>query len=149
LATVREVLSRCIEASALDNAGPSDLDALFDTSDPVEAGLHRLLTDPHERQDFCRQVITMFNDSWSGYRVPDDFPLDMPPVFLLHGRQDRVIPPGESRRLAQLLQDRGVSHRLCVTDFLGHGDAVISLARLPQLYRLLAGFAWFLGYTRD
>jgi hypothetical protein len=60
-----------------------------------------------------------------------------------------VVPPEESCRLAQLLQDRGVSHRLCVTDFLGHGDAVISLARLRQLYRLLAGFAWFLGYTRD
>jgi pimeloyl-ACP methyl ester carboxylesterase len=149
LAPVREVLSRCVEASALDNTGPSDLDTLFDTSDPVEAGLHRLLTDPHERQSFCRQVVTMFNDSWSGYRVPGDFPLDMPPVFLLHGRQDRVIPPQESCRLAQLLQDGGVSHRLCVTDFLGHGDAVISLARLRQLYRLLAGFAWFLGYTRD
>ena len=149
LAPVREVLSRCVEASALDNTGPSDLDTLFDTSDPLEAGLHQLLTDPHERQAFYRQVITMFNDSWSGYRVPDDFPSDMPPVFLLHGRQDRVIPPEESRRLAQLLQDRGISHRLCVTDFLGHGDAAISLARLPELYRLLAGFAWFLGYTRD
>ncbi|MGE4647742.1 MAG: hypothetical protein AAEJ59_06700 [Arenicellales bacterium] len=149
LASVHEVLSRCVEASALDNTGPNDLDTLFDRSDPVEAGLHRLLTDPHERQGFCRQIITMFNDSWSGYRVPGHFPLDMPPVFLLHGRQDRVIPPEESCRLAQLLQDRGVSHRLCVTDFLGHGDTAISLARLSQLYRLLAGFAWFLGYTRN
>ncbi len=141
-------LVRAVEAAAHDNSGPSDLGALFDLADPLEKSLHHVLSDPYEREHFCGKVIAGFDEAWMGYRVPIELPDNMAPVFLLHGRGDRVIPPGESRRLARLFSDSGISHYLCVTDFLGHGDAAISFSQVSELYRLIAGFAWFLGHCR-
>lgn len=58
------------------------------------------------------------------------------PVFLLHGRDDNVIPAAESRRLAARLRGHVPVH-LLVTDLISHADAdqpahigaVIELAR--------------------
>jgi dienelactone hydrolase len=53
---------------------------------------------------------------------PARSPAPSGPVFLLHGRDDTVIPAAESRHLANRLRDR-VPVRLLVTDLISHAEA--------------------------
>jgi pimeloyl-ACP methyl ester carboxylesterase len=53
---------------------------------------------------------------------PARSPLPDVPVFLLHGRDDTVIPADESERLAERLRNR-TRIRLLLTDLISHADA--------------------------
>jgi len=141
-------LKHAIEAAARNNTKPIDLDGLFDVSDPVEHSLHQLLSDPKARREFLDKVVNVFDGGWAGYRIPQEFPQNMPAVFLLHGRADLVIPTEESRRLAHRLAGQGIAHHLCVSNLLDHGNTAISLRRAVDVYHLVAGFAWFLARLR-
>jgi carboxymethylenebutenolidase len=45
----------------------------------------------------------------------------MPPVLVLHGAADRVVPVEEARKLEQLLRDRGVPFEAHIYPGQGHG----------------------------
>jgi len=60
-------------------------------------------------------------------------PLPRAPVFLLHGRDDNVIPAAESGRLAARLRGR-TDIRLLVTDLVSHADPV-EPARVADVLR--------------
>ena len=143
-----QALEHCIRESAKLEGG-WNLRVLLDPTDPLQERLYQLLDDTDQREQFHRKVIAAFGNDWRSYRVSLDFVNRKTPVFLLHGRADRVIPPGESRRLARQMTERGIPNYLCVTRFLSHGDSAISIARLPELYRLLKGFAGFVSGARD
>jgi pimeloyl-ACP methyl ester carboxylesterase len=53
---------------------------------------------------------------------PARSPLPAVPVYLLHGRDDTVIPAAESERLAEHLRGR-TRVRLLLTDLISHADA--------------------------
>jgi len=59
------------------------------------------------------------------------------PVFLIHGRSDRVIPADESQRLAGRVRGR-VPVRLLLTDLISHAEAD-QPAQVGDVLRL-AGF---------
>jgi dipeptidyl aminopeptidase/acylaminoacyl peptidase len=44
----------------------------------------------------------------------------MPPVLILHGNDDRVVPPSEARTLADWLKGRGTPHELVMYPEEGH-----------------------------
>ena len=138
-------LKRVVETVATNNHEPIHLDALFDANDPFEQSLHQLMTEPASRQAFLKKVLDVFDSAWAGYRVPAQFPQSTPPVFLLHGSHDPVIPTEESDSLAERVARQGLAHHLCVSDLLEHGNTAISFRRIVDVYRLVAGFAWFLG----
>jgi len=140
-----ETLKRVVETVATNNHEPIRLDALFDANDPLEQSLHQLMTEPASRQAFLEKVLDVFDSAWVGYRVPPELPQSTPPVFLLHGSHDPVIPTEESDSLADRLARQGLAHHLCVSDLLEHGNTAISFRRIVDVYRLVAGFAWFLG----
>jgi len=141
-----QVLDRCIE-ECIDKKNCWNARTALDTSDSVERRIYRLLTDSLEREIFRKKVIEVFDQGWSGYRTQLDFIFSKTRVLLIHGRDDRVIPAGESRRLARQLVKQKIPVYLCVTRFLSHGDTVIRLSQLLELYRLLGGFAWFFRYS--
>lgn len=65
------------------------------------------------------------------------------PTVLFHGSDDNVIPAGESRQLEPKIKNR----RLVVSPFLGHADTKISISRIPDVLRLISGFAWFFRHA--
>jgi len=68
---------------------------------------------------------------------PSRSPRPSAPVFLLHGRDDNVIPSAESRHLAERLRGH-LPVRLLVTDLISHAEAD-QPAHLIDVLRL-AGF---------
>ncbi len=66
------------------------------------------------------------------------------PVALIHGADDRVIPPSESVMIHQELRRLGVPCRLALTPLITHGDTAIGITALPELFRLARVFAFFL-----
>ncbi|MBN8222493.1 MAG: alpha/beta hydrolase [Spirochaetes bacterium] len=65
------------------------------------------------------------------------------PTLLMHGISDNVIPPGESLRLAPHLARK----RLVISPFLGHADSAVSLKLIADVWRLVAGFAYFFRHA--
>lgn len=53
---------------------------------------------------------------------PERSPAPRSPVFLLHGDDDNVIPAGESQRLAEDFERRGIPVRLLVTPLVTHAE---------------------------
>ena len=140
-----DALKRAVESSALNPKAPNRLCDLFDLTDSIQAGIYERLTDTDYCDDFYLKILDHLDDQWSGYRLAGDFPHDMSPVFILHGRHDRIIPSGEAKRLAQRFSRQKLPHFLCMSELLNHGNSDISMRKFFEVYRLLKGFAWFLG----
>lgn len=62
-------------------------------------------------------------------------------VFLLHGFADSVIPCQQSERLYQELKALNKKAELVITPFLSHGDTQIRLSQVPDMARIVQGFA--------
>ena len=135
-------LERCIEHSISD-AGAGPTESILDAGQPEEAYLSQLIADPRARADMGRRIQSVFDADWRDYEVPIESLQSDVPVFLIHGRDDRVIPVQQSRDLADRLDVRGVVNRLCVTGFLSHGDSRIHWLELPEVLRVWRAFAWF------
>lgn len=67
------------------------------------------------------------------------------PTVLLHGADDRVVPPEESRSLFAEIQRHGGPARLVVTPLLGHGEAAFGLRSLSDALSVIGAFAEFFG----
>ena len=143
-----DLLDRAIHESAIQNSRAIPLDQLFDNASPKQASVLRLLAEPQSCGEIYDNVVNLFKHSWLGYSTAIHVPNSMCPVFLLHGREDRVIPVEQSRWLSASLAETGVPHRLCVSDLLAHGNATISFRRAIEIYRLIRAFAWFLGRAK-
>ncbi len=64
-----------------------------------------------------------------------------PPMLLIHGDADSLVPVDQSRRLATALADAGVPHQLIVIPDTAHGFdfQVGSRDLLPDMIDFLAG----------
>ncbi len=64
-------------------------------------------------------------------------------VTLIHGAEDKVIPPSESVLLHEELKRRRVVSRLLLTPLITHGDSRLSLSMLSAVGELVSAFAFF------
>ncbi|MEQ1575042.1 MAG: hypothetical protein ABL993_12430, partial [Vicinamibacterales bacterium] len=62
------------------------------------------------------------------------------PVFLLHGREDTVIPPVESVMLEAYLRERGVPVTLLLSDLITHAE-VDNVATASETWKLVSFWA--------
>jgi len=84
---------------------------------------HRIL---QNNRDFLQQ----FNVSLHGGRITAS-------IFLLHGRDDNVIPASESRILYQSLREKEREVSLLTTTLLSHGDSRFSVSDAGEILRFL------------
>jgi dienelactone hydrolase len=75
---------------------------------------------------------------------PAESPAVTAPVFLLHGADDNVVPAIESRRLAAVLERRGVPVHLLVTSLITHAEVdrpptAGEVWQLVRFWRAVAG----------
>lgn len=60
-------------------------------------------------------------DRYAPYRTFRHVTVDFPPTVMVHGETDSDVPLAEPQRMAQLLQQHGVEHRLIVLPNAEHG----------------------------
>lgn len=109
-------------AAGSSHYGISDLALLMEHTHKFEAGyLHRLLgTTPRNWRKICeaRSPLTLIE----GMQTP---------VILFQGLEDKVVPPEQSRRIAERLRERGVRAELHEFAGEGHGfrkaDTIIAV----------------------
>ncbi len=68
-------------------------------------------------------------------------------VALIHGKDDNVIPPGESSALMERLRELCIPSKICITPLIGHGDAVLGRGFIAHVWELLSVFAFFFRYS--
>lgn len=99
----------------------------------------RIENDKPLRLALTTRLLKVKQDTLDAYNVSEVAGAIAAPVFLLHGADDDVIPARESTELFPLLREG----RLVVTPFMGHSRAAVSLRLIGDVWRLVAGFAWF------
>jgi dipeptidyl aminopeptidase/acylaminoacyl peptidase len=67
----------------------------------------------------------------------------LPPVLILHGGRDRIVPVEHARRLEKLLKAGGVPHEVKIYPDQGHG--FLGPAQLDAAGRILAFLQRHLG----
>ncbi len=68
-------------------------------------------------------------------------------VALVHGADDRVIPPTESVILHRRLQEENKLSRLSLTPAISHGDTTLTASMIPALFDLAGTFAFFFKHA--
>lgn len=111
-----------------------------------EALLRALLVDPSLRSAHWERMQTAAQAELDCMDLRSRLPADLPPVTLVHGVGDQVIPETESVALAAILQACGVPTRLLLTTTVQHGTP----KPLWQQVLGLPAFLWTLaGFFRD
>jgi dienelactone hydrolase len=146
---LREALLRRIEA---DLDGTDRRAAFLGLTANESAGLERLL-DPSDEETARRCAALLEADLPALRRVSPLHRLHAcrPSVHLVHGESDPVIPPGQSRLLADRLRRRGADVRCLITPALTHADGggggLVGLWGRAQLAGFLAG--WLMTLRND
>ena len=68
-------------------------------------------------------------------------------VALVHGADDRVIPPSESVMLHRRLRECKKKSRLSLTPAISHGDTALTASMIPGLFDLTGTFAFFFKHA--
>ncbi|RPI50232.1 MAG: hypothetical protein EHM55_21860 [Acidobacteria bacterium] len=128
VAPLRHGVERFLEASALERTDPEKAEQLF-------AALRSMPPDLPEPSATLLQYVNERDVAALGARLmpylpqlgqdpalsPDRSPVPGAPVYLLHGRDDNVIPAVETARLAEHLRGKTRVRKL-IGDFLTHVD---------------------------
>jgi acetyl esterase/lipase len=119
--------------AVIDFYGPSDLGALAAASPRARGSLKLYLGGTP--QDFPERYAAASPVRHLGR--------DSPPMLLIHGDDDRLVPLEQSQRLAAALEATGVRHELIVLPGLRHGFDFLAGSRdlLPDILAFLES-AW-------
>jgi len=61
-----------------------------------------------------------------------DDPRRLPPVMVLHGGADKIVPPSEAERLAAILEENGVAHQTRIYPGFNHYPSRMALAEVEE-----------------
>lgn len=115
----------------------------------VYAELKDILVSEELKSPLKTGIKRFIGQSLNSYKLVDLNKLKKVPIFILHGRNDRVIPSGEARSLANRLGKAGFDVQLCLTKFLSHGDTSIQIKDLIPLWQLIASFSWYFDKVKS
>lgn len=121
----------------------------LNTLNPRERELFdRLFNDPEFALENALKIADVYKDLKQAINVVSHVDYMQAPVFLVHGKDDDVIPPSESVKLAEVLREK-TDVKLLITPFISHGDSSVKVNMLPELIELIRGFAFFFKYARQ
>jgi pimeloyl-ACP methyl ester carboxylesterase len=132
----------------------SDLDNALNTylknvPEPDRADILRLFQDARYRESLFFRSKGILSEELAAIDVMQNIAGLKAKVFLLHGRDDTVIPCEQSERLYHQLKQLRKQVDLVVTPFIDHGDTVFHLRQLGDVARILQGFsAYFRRLSR-
>jgi acetyl esterase/lipase len=123
--------------AVIDFYGPADLAALLDESPRAKTSLTLFLGGGPRDRD--RDMAGRYEAASPLSHVS----ADDPPMLLIHGEDDRIVPPDQSRRLAAALAAAGVPGRLVEVAGARHGFDFRAGSRdlLPDILAFLES-AW-------
>lgn len=105
--------------------------------------LSRLLNDKKFREEFFEKFIQKEPKQLNLFNLIKNSRQIQAEVFLLHGKNDHVIPPSESILLRDTMEARGQKVRLLITPLLSHGDTKLSFHMIFDIWQLLRIFTRF------
>jgi len=122
--------------------------ALASLSAGERSAFERLRDDREEGARVCARIASEHAEEIDAFSVLEDLPYVAAPVILVHGREDRVIPPSESADAATLLASYGVPCRHAATSLLDHGDLSSPVRRLGEVPRVIDLLGYWFGALR-
>ncbi len=108
----------------------------------------RLRDDPEEGARLAARIATEHRAEIDAFSALEELPYVAAPVVLVHGRQDRVIPPSESADAATLLDSYGVPCRHLATSLVDHGDLSSPVRQLGEAPRVIEVLGYWFGALR-
>ncbi len=105
----------------------------------------QLFADAAFRLDILAQAQQVLSEELNALDVGPRLQGLQAKVFLLHGREDKVIPYEQSEMLHGKLRELDKPSNLLVSPLLSHGDAQIRLSMVADIHRIVRGFAFFLS----
>lgn len=126
--------------AVIDFYGPTDLRTLFDSGTGADRSVGMLLGGTPETAPERFKAASPL----SGVRP------GLPPVLIVHGDDDPLVPAGQSRALAESLERAGVPHRLITIAGARHGFGLVAGNRdlVPDILAFLDG-VWGEERKRD
>jgi acetyl esterase/lipase len=116
--------------AVIDFYGPTDLAALFASRTAADRSIGLLLGGPPESFPARSAAASPLQQV-----APGD-----PPVLIVHGSDDALVPLGQSRALADSLRRAGVPHRLVTVPGARHGFGLRVEPTGPDLVPEILGF---------
>lgn len=101
----------------------------------------RLFQDAHYRESLFSRSKGILSDELAAIDVMQNIAGLKAKVFLLHGRDDTVIPCEQSERLYRQLKQLQKNVELVVTPFIDHGDTAFHLRQLRDVAKIIQGFS--------
>lgn len=140
-------LQKAFEIAVADDwhkKGGKDIDAYLATlSQQEQEEFNKLVYDPIYRKEKIDIIVANEQEIIEGVNyVPLLENIDFP-VYLLHGKQDNVVPPEESKLVHRQLRYLKKKSTLVLSPFISHGDTSFKINQVPDMWRIISGFATF------
>lgn len=148
------LIQGALDAAIDDNLNERDMDDLNNALNtylqnipqPDRQDIVRLFQDAQYRESLFARSKGILSDELAAIDVMQNIEGLKARVFLLHGRDDNVIPCEQSERLYQQLKRLQKHVKLVVTPFIDHGDTAFHLRQLRDVAKIVQGFS---SYFRD
>lgn len=117
--------------AVIDFYGPTDLRALYERRTPADRSIGMFLGGPPEAVPALYEAASPLRHVAPG----------APPVLIVHGLDDLLVPPEQSLGLAEALRRAAVPHRLLAVAGARHGFGLRAGSRdlVPEILDFLAG----------
>ena len=144
-----ELFQKALDAAIEDNLNEISFDEfsnaynryLGSLTEPDRQKIRRLFHDSVYREQLFASSKLVLSEELKALDIIHRIEGLSAKVFLLYGFADAVIPCQQSERLYQELTGLKKQANLVITPFLSHGDTQFRLSQLPDIARVVQGFA--------
>lgn len=147
--TVKKALTAAIHDNWHKNEG-EQLDKLYaQISNDEKEFIEKLLHDSSFRNEKfleARKGMVEVETAYDMFKAAKDLQCT---VTLFHGHKDTVIHPEQSLKFFHYLQELKVKSTVCISPFLSHGEATISLRLIKSLFKVIQAFSFFFKSVRN